>query len=198
MEASPPLPPTVPRSADPLREQLLEAAARVFAVRGYSGVKISDIVKEAGLSSGAVYGRFASKNELLTEAITTRAVDSLLGDATGQSSVGALLAAVAERRGPLNGAEAIQLEAYVAARREQEVADAISTARKHWREALQPTVLQAVADGTISQDDDIDSILFFLEAVHLGLLLQRGAGIFPANPDEWSAFVHRFVASLRS
>ena len=54
---------------DPLRAQLLDAAAQVFASNGYYGTKIMDIVKAAGLSSGAVYGRFASKDELLMEAI---------------------------------------------------------------------------------------------------------------------------------
>ena len=54
---------------DPLRIQLLDAAAKVFASKGYYGTKIMDIVKAAGLSSGAVYGRFASKDELLMEAI---------------------------------------------------------------------------------------------------------------------------------
>ena len=38
---------------DPLREQLLDAAARVFASKGYAGTKIQDIVREAGLSTGA-------------------------------------------------------------------------------------------------------------------------------------------------
>src|SRR3954447_18256930 len=54
---------------DPIRAQLLDAAAQVFASKGYYGTKIMDIVKAAGLSSGAVYGRFASKDELLMEAI---------------------------------------------------------------------------------------------------------------------------------
>jgi AcrR family transcriptional regulator len=49
------------RAADPLREAPLDAAARVIARRGYQGTKIQDIVQEAGLSSGAVYGRFRSK-----------------------------------------------------------------------------------------------------------------------------------------
>ena len=54
---------------DPIRVQLLAAAARVFAAKGYSGTKIQDIVEEAGLSTGAVYGRFKSKDELLREAV---------------------------------------------------------------------------------------------------------------------------------
>ena len=39
---------------DPLRGQLLDAAAQVSASKGYFGTKIMDIVKSAGLSSGAV------------------------------------------------------------------------------------------------------------------------------------------------
>ena len=34
--------------SDPLRGQLLEAAGRVFATKGYDGTKIMDIVKAAG------------------------------------------------------------------------------------------------------------------------------------------------------
>ncbi|MGH9047753.1 MAG: TetR/AcrR family transcriptional regulator, partial [Acidimicrobiales bacterium] len=46
---------------DPLRERLLDAAAHVFAQKGYSGTRILDVVAAAGLSTGAVYGRFGSK-----------------------------------------------------------------------------------------------------------------------------------------
>jgi AcrR family transcriptional regulator len=46
------------------REQLLDAAARVFAKRGYSGASINEIAAEAGFSKGALYWNFASKEEL--------------------------------------------------------------------------------------------------------------------------------------
>ena len=64
---------------DPLREQLLDAAARVFAAKGYAGTKIMDIVRAAGLSSGAVYGRFDSKDELLMEAVLRRVDEHAVG-----------------------------------------------------------------------------------------------------------------------
>ena len=62
----------VPTESDELRERLLRAAAAVFARQGYDGTKIMDVVRESGLSTGAVYGRFKSKNDLLREAIVTR------------------------------------------------------------------------------------------------------------------------------
>ncbi len=46
------------------REQILDAAARVFAARGYSGASINQIAAEAGFSKGALYWNFASKEEL--------------------------------------------------------------------------------------------------------------------------------------
>jgi len=46
------------------REKLLDAAEAVFAAKGYSGAKISDIAEEAGCSVGAVYFRFKDKDAL--------------------------------------------------------------------------------------------------------------------------------------
>src|SRR4029077_2377234 len=59
-----------PSASDhPIRVRLLHAAPRVFARQGYEGTKIMDIVRESGLSTGAVYGRFRSKTALLREAV---------------------------------------------------------------------------------------------------------------------------------
>jgi AcrR family transcriptional regulator len=139
--------------ADSLRERLLDAAARVFASKGYSGTKIMDIVREAGLSSGAVYGRFDSKKALLIEAVVSRHIRSASERARADRQVADSLVREATRpRGPLSSAEAIQLEAYVAARREPEVAEAIAEARRRWKAELQPMVKAALADGTVSPD----------------------------------------------
>jgi len=46
------------------RKQLLEAASRVFARSGYQGASMSEIAAEAGLSKGALYWNFTSKEDL--------------------------------------------------------------------------------------------------------------------------------------
>lgn len=46
------------------RELILEAAGEVFAERGYDGATISDVYTRAGLTKGAFYFHFASKEEL--------------------------------------------------------------------------------------------------------------------------------------
>lgn len=47
------------------RQQILEAATRVFASRGYHGARVSDIAREAGIAYGLVYHYFRNKDEIL-------------------------------------------------------------------------------------------------------------------------------------
>ena len=68
------------------RRQILQAAVRTFAERGYHAARVSDIAKEAGVAYGLVYHYYESKETLL-EAIfketwgamldTVRAVEQL-------------------------------------------------------------------------------------------------------------------------
>jgi AcrR family transcriptional regulator len=47
------------------REALLEAAARVYARRGFAGATLEEVAAEAGFTKGAVYAHFGSKENLL-------------------------------------------------------------------------------------------------------------------------------------
>ncbi|HEY4094639.1 MAG TPA: TetR/AcrR family transcriptional regulator [Baekduia sp.] len=47
------------------RSRLLEAAARVYAAHGFAGATLDDVAEEAGLTKGALYGHFGSKDNLL-------------------------------------------------------------------------------------------------------------------------------------
>ncbi|HEV2062573.1 MAG TPA: helix-turn-helix domain-containing protein, partial [Solirubrobacteraceae bacterium] len=46
------------------RREILDAAARAFAQRGYHGASVEAVAAEAGLSTGAVYSNFESKEDL--------------------------------------------------------------------------------------------------------------------------------------
>jgi AcrR family transcriptional regulator len=48
------------------RREILEAAARVFARRGFDRATTRDIAREAEVSEGTIYNYFASKQELVT------------------------------------------------------------------------------------------------------------------------------------
>ncbi|MFL6073666.1 MAG: TetR/AcrR family transcriptional regulator [Mycobacteriales bacterium] len=51
------------------KADILDAAVRLFAVRGYHGVGIDDIGAAVGISGPAVYHHFASKDALLVDAL---------------------------------------------------------------------------------------------------------------------------------
>ncbi len=57
------------------RQQVLDAAARVFAKRGFHGTSLEAIAEEAGFSRGAVYYNFADKEELFLELLDRRCAD---------------------------------------------------------------------------------------------------------------------------
>ncbi|MGW7054915.1 ScbR family autoregulator-binding transcription factor [Streptomyces sp. NPDC054887] len=50
--------------AEVTRSAIIDGAARAFDHTGFSGTSLSDIVKEAGVTKGALYFHFASKEEL--------------------------------------------------------------------------------------------------------------------------------------
>ena len=188
--------PAAPRAAsdDPLREQLLDAAAQVFAAKGYAGTKIMDIVKAAGLSSGAVYGRFASKDELLLAAVLQQVERNAHSRALEGQTVAHVLAQSSQASGALSDAEATELEAFIAARRNPHISKAITKARRRFRKTFGDAVVrQAIADGSASPDADFDSIIYFLETLRLGLLVQRAAGQPAPSDDAWQANLERIL-----
>ncbi|MEU6641988.1 helix-turn-helix domain-containing protein [Saccharomonospora sp. NPDC046836] len=54
------------------RVNLLTAAEKVFAERGIQGASLDEVAAEAGLTKGAVYSNFASKEELVLELMRQR------------------------------------------------------------------------------------------------------------------------------
>lgn len=55
--------------AERTRNLILDAAAEVFDERGFNGASLSDILARAGVTKGALYFHFASKEELAREII---------------------------------------------------------------------------------------------------------------------------------
>ncbi|GAA4144799.1 TetR/AcrR family transcriptional regulator [Leifsonia shinshuensis] len=47
------------------RHEIAQAALRCFARNGFAATSMADIIAESGLSAGAIYGHFTSKDELM-------------------------------------------------------------------------------------------------------------------------------------
>ena len=59
-------------SDSPSRDAILEAAARIMAVRGFSGTSISAICKAAGYPASSLYWHFSSKENLFAEVVRAK------------------------------------------------------------------------------------------------------------------------------
>jgi len=56
---------SAPRRVGAKQQEILEAAARVFRLKGYDGTTLRDIAREAGLFPGSLYYHIRSKEDLL-------------------------------------------------------------------------------------------------------------------------------------
>ena len=73
------------------REQIVHQAARLFRERGFDGIGVAELMKNAGLTHGGFYGHFDSKEQLMAEAceyaigVTGRRWRRLVSDSDGPS-----------------------------------------------------------------------------------------------------------------
>lgn len=89
---------TPTRVPSPRRREILDAAAGLFAARGFHGVSIEEIGGAVGISGPALYRHFSGKDSLLSEMLLdiserlrTSAVERVTGASHGGEALDALI-----------------------------------------------------------------------------------------------------------
>ncbi len=67
-----------PKVVEDRREQIIEAAVRVFAQKGFDKATNKDVAQEAGITAGLIYHYFKSKEDLLKAALEGNSPEQLL------------------------------------------------------------------------------------------------------------------------
>lgn len=80
--AAPPTRPALRRRYDAKRDGVVEAAAALFAQRGYHATRMQDVTAATGLTAGGLYHYFGSKEQLLI-AICDALMEPLLSKVEG-------------------------------------------------------------------------------------------------------------------
>lgn len=85
------------RKSDLTRQRILEAAARMFRAKGYSGARLTEIAKLAGIQVGSLYYHFRSREALVAEVMAIglaqtvaayeRALDALPAEADSATRI---------------------------------------------------------------------------------------------------------------
>jgi AcrR family transcriptional regulator len=187
-------------SAAETRERLLRAGAAAFEEQGFEGTRVADIATGAGVSNGALYSHFASKTELLAEALRDHGphdLAALFVDETERSVLDLLVAigeALDQRSSESGG---LVVEALVAARRDAEVAT-VTGEHLHERDGwLIDLIRQGQAEGTIDPSLSPEVVSRFCMMLRFGSILLPAAGL-PALPhDDWRALIARLGDALR-
>ncbi len=180
------------------RERLLRAAADAFAERGYDGTRVAEIASAAGVSNGAMYAHFASKADLLVEALRTHGPQQLaeLFATDPSRSITELLLVIGRRLVRCGDAQHhLTVEALVAARRDQAVARQMRDYIGERADWLADLMRAAQAGGELDQELSPDAL------AHFCLLLAMGSALVPpdlhqVDDGDWAALLGRVVSGL--
>jgi len=182
---------------DEIRAALVDAAAQVFAEEGYSGARVQSIAERAGLTTGAMYNRFTGKSELLLEALdlhTSALVNEL---ATAELSATDLLetvgVALLDDQSP---ASALLLEAFMAARREEDIADRLRPRLADERARLAKLVDADKDGGVIHRDLDTNAVVTLCQSVSLGMRMLSVIDAEMPEPQEWQQLISALLTSI--
>ena len=136
------------------REELLDAALRLFQARGFHATSLDQVAAEAGYTKGAVYSNFSSKEDLFFGVYERRVEETLpaLREALdgGQTPVDLARSTVAGRRGGDAGWLAVFFEFWAHVLRNPEHRERFQ--RLH-REARQPLVEASARIGLADAEE---------------------------------------------
>jgi AcrR family transcriptional regulator len=184
-----------PTTAHVRRPAILTAAAEVISERGVQGTRISDVAERAGTSAPGVLYWFASKDELLAEALTfadDRFYDGLAAELEGLGSASERLARLVELWPAEGDAETVLwMELWVRALRDPELNNTRERLDRRWRKTLADVIREGQLRGEFAPAD-AEEVALQLGALMDGYAIQLALG----DPSVTAAVVHRHCLQL--
>ena len=192
---------------DDLGARLLEAAAEVFAERGYDRAGVAEIARRAGVTTGAIYSRYAGKAELLAAAIeahTTDELDALFADHRFEGRATDVLAIAGSHlvdrstTAEDEHASALLSEAFIAARRDPAVAALLRADVMDRQDKLRTIIEAAKESGGINPELDTEALVTFCHALGFGFVLLDAVEMPMPATGPWEQLIARLLAALAS
>lgn len=152
------------------REDVVRAAGRLFADRGYHGTSMRDLGKELGLLGSSLYSHVSSKQDLLVEVVEegarlfeASAESALEVEGTASQRLEALIAGHVDvvvdnidvARTFLNEARLL----------DDEYRQRIVAARDHYEEAFRSVIREGVAGGSFDSSVDAKTASIFILSI---------------------------------
>lgn len=185
--------------AAPVTERLIAAATRLFAGDGYEATTVQDVVAAAGVTKGAMYHYFDSKDALLYEiyhrllAMQSTRLEQI---AAGPGDPGrrlrlAAVDVVETTVAHLDDAIVFLRSQHLLAADKQKL---VRAERRRYHERFRDLVVEGQQSGVFRADADADLVVsFFFGAVH-----QLGTWFHPGGPLTATALGESYVDLLLS
>jgi AcrR family transcriptional regulator len=165
-------------------EAILAAACRVIAQSGAPGLRMSEVAREAGVSSALLHYYFATRHELLARAFAfadTRVdahVLSLVGEqGSGRDRLETLLCAYLSPDPVVTEDWVVWSELWRSSRFDESLRELLYEADREWVGQVAALLREGVADGSIDASTEIDDSAIRLISLVDGLGTRVLAGV---------------------
>lgn len=189
------------------RAELIDAAGRVFARRGYNGASVEEIAEEAGYSHGAVYSNFEGKADLflavfedymaerVRELAETQA--ALPPDAPLEARARALADQWMDRLERDRESVALHMEFIAHADRDPKLARSFGSRSAAMREAVSRYISAYRQEAGVELALPADELALVLRALGIGLAVESLVSPDALRHDLYGDFVQLLVTLMR-
>ena len=182
------------------RRRLVELAADLFAEQGYMQTSIRDIARRGAVTTGAIYGHFRNKADLLAEAIGIRTAEELESRSTafgGGPDYVQTLTRLAREYPKRRQLRALIVEGAAAAHTDAVTRDRLREEQlAHLQQWIEGYRRERTRQG-IDPGVDLDAMVLYTWAVELGLGVLEALGIEPKSRKGWADVHNRMARGMQ-
>jgi AcrR family transcriptional regulator len=175
------------------RDSLLELAAARFVADGYARTSVRDLARGSDRTTGALYGHFRSKADLLAEVIAARIARDLEDRIPHGVSLSEGVVGPWRRYRERAGLRALLLEGAAAARQDSAIRDRLGEQQAEklaeWASMCRDAVEPAILDAT----PDLEALFTLTWALEVGIGVLEAYGIETPDADFLAAMVERLL-----
>ena len=183
------------------RDRLIQAATEVFLEKGYLDTRISDISKRSHYTSGAIYMHFASRSDLLNQAILSagdRYIEEIVNRVAalqpGLKGYSQMLSEIATT--DPSPFDALIMMALALETREHDRGRSWIHSLERLDDALATVIHDRVEAGLIDPAIDIDALRTLLSSWLLGTFVYRAVQLPLAGPERSKELHDRFYEAI--
>ncbi len=189
-------PAPVTEKARTTRAALVESASALFIEQGYGAVTVRDLARRTHVTSGAIYGHFRNKADLLVAAIAQHIVQDLYLPPTGRAGLRYYMQRQWRSYRSRAGLRALLVEGAAAARVDPDIRRQLNELQSAKLDEWKAIYHQIQETEGLDPAVDMDAVLIMLWATELGLGVLESWDVELPKPATWARLVDRILGSL--